>query len=202
MPTGYTHPVQTGEVADFPTFAMRCARAFGALIEMRDDPMDASIPDEFTPSPFYAERLKEAEARLVELRQMTPDEIRAAWSEAVDEAVRHRDEYRERKATERRRYMAMLAKVEAWEPPTDEHVGLKEFMVKQLWDSIKLDCGDWLPSVDLGTPDEWWRGQVAAAERDIARYRKELAAEKERAEARTRWVRQLRASLAEPAVHP
>lgn len=47
MPTGYTADVQSGKVTDFAEYAMNCARAFGALVLMRDDPSDADIPERF-----------------------------------------------------------------------------------------------------------------------------------------------------------
>lgn len=37
MPTGYTASVQEGKVTEFRDFAMECARAFGALVMMRDE---------------------------------------------------------------------------------------------------------------------------------------------------------------------
>lgn len=75
MATGYTHPVAEGTVTDFATFALDCARAFGALITIRDDPPGTPIPDEFTPSTWNAEAKEGAEARLAELMAlpgMTP----------------------------------------------------------------------------------------------------------------------------------
>lgn len=196
MPTGYTHAVQTGEVADFETFALQCARAMGALIMMRDELMGAPIPERFEPSTYHRRELEKAEARLLELRSMTPDEVRAAWREKREEAGRRRQEYRERKQVEESRYRAMLAEVEAWEPPTDEHAGLKSFMAEQLRESIRFDCGDWLPDADLPAADEWFRAEVEKAEQDIERHRSEDRKERERTEARNRWIQQLRDSLA------
>ena len=36
MPTGYTHELHEGEEISFEKFVMSCARAFGALVLMRD----------------------------------------------------------------------------------------------------------------------------------------------------------------------
>ena len=44
MPTGYTSGVATGEIKDFKTYALQCARAFGACIMLRDEPMSDEIP--------------------------------------------------------------------------------------------------------------------------------------------------------------
>lgn len=53
MPTGYTYPVCEGKITEFPDFALSCARAFGALISMREEPMDAPLPDEIAASTNY-----------------------------------------------------------------------------------------------------------------------------------------------------
>jgi len=44
MPTGYTAEIYEGEKeVTFEKFALTCARAFGACITIRDEPMSASI---------------------------------------------------------------------------------------------------------------------------------------------------------------
>ena len=64
MPTGYTADVMDGKVTDFKLFAMQCARAFGALVIMRDEPLNAEIPDEFSPSNYHFQELEQARERL------------------------------------------------------------------------------------------------------------------------------------------
>ena len=44
MPIGYTSKLHDGD-QPFNEFIMSCARAFGALVTMRDDPNDAPIPE-------------------------------------------------------------------------------------------------------------------------------------------------------------
>ena len=196
MSTGYTHDVQTGKVADFPTFAMQCARAFGALVMMRDDPHDAPIKDDVV-SDYHVRAKREAEATLVALRSMTPTEIDAAYRAEQEKACRYRDEYIANKAAERVRYEAMLAKVEAWTPPTAEHHEMKKFMRQQLTESIKFDCGgDWTPSVPVDGATKWWQDRVTKAEKDIGYHVAEHAKEVERVSGRNKWVRDLRVSLA------
>ena len=46
MPTGYTADIQDGKITTLREYALSCARAFGALIMMRDDPHDAPIADD------------------------------------------------------------------------------------------------------------------------------------------------------------
>lgn len=196
MATGYTAGVADGKVTEFPDFAMQCARAFGALIMMRDDPHNAEIPEEFEPSTFYAERLAEARERLAVLEAMTPDGIVQAAQASNEQAAAAFAENRARQEKIVARYRAMLEKVEAWVPPSLDHVEMKDFMRQQLESSIDFD------SYDLAAPEaeeagDWYAREVGAARRDITRYAEEHEKEVERTRERNRWVRQLRGSLEE-----
>jgi len=195
MPTGYTADVQNGKVTDFPTFALQCARAFGALVTMRDDPSDAAIPEEFTPSPYRRERLAEAAQALDLVEAWTPEDAEREAAAAYDDAV---SRYRENMVTrreQRQRYEAMLVTVRGWIPPTDEHTGLKEFMEQQLVESIKFDCG-YSPTRPLRlTGPAYHAKRLEECHRDVAYHVEEERKERERCASRTAWIRALRDSL-------
>lgn len=196
MPTGYTVDVVDGKVTEFPDFAMTCARAFGALILMRDDPMDAEIPEKFEPSPHYASTLADAESRLSELRAMTPDAIRGAYEVAHVAAVSYWSESEAKAALARRRCEAMLAEVEAWKPPTTDHVEMKKFMRDQLTETIEFDGNHRSPRPSRQDPATWHQGEIRDTERRIEYYREAMEKDRQRAVERTEWVRKLRESLA------
>lgn len=195
MPTGYTAPVADGDVTDFPTFAMQCARGMGALITMRDDPWDAPIPDEFQPSRYHQMALAEAETSLADARSWSTGEaVRLAQADhlhAVEVAV----DLARKDEDKRRRYEAMLDQVRAWEPPTADHDEFKKFMVDQLEESIRFDCGHTWDAPAAQDGEAYRQAMIAKAERDILYHSKELAEEIERTRGRTEWVRALRESL-------
>ena len=195
MPTGYTAGVKDGEVMEFRDYALQCARAFGALVMMRDDPADAPIPDEFKASDHHDKRLAEAQVELTKLRTLTDSQAATLAKAANKMAVAEWREREARRTAERARYEAMLAKVEAWEPPTGEHVELKKFMADQLRQSIDWDCGkaDEKPAAMTGA--EWLAAQIKSAEWDVEYYTRHAAEEKQRAADRTAWVRALKDSL-------
>jgi hypothetical protein len=196
MATGYTHDVADGKVTEFPAFALSCARAFGACITMRDDDPAKPIPDEFKPDTWCAKWADEAKGELERLEEMTFAARQAAYRAdvAATEAVWEKSEA-ERKA-KRERYESMLAKVEAWTPPSDEHVELKKFMVSQLADSIKFDCSNSWERPVAPTVAQWYAEKVKSARKRIADSEDEQRKENERAAGRNRWIRQLRESLA------
>jgi hypothetical protein len=193
MPTGYTADVGDGKVTDFAEFAMTCARAFGALVTLRDSP-DAEIPDRFEPSDYHTEKLVEAKVRGAELERM-PDWQADAAADAAYRAATNRWREHERKVYEtKQRYEDMLLQVHHWDPPTDDHRGLKKFMIEQLQDSITFDCSS-LPVPQRQTGEEWRSHELERVSWDLTYHEEQLAKEIERAEERTRWVRELRESL-------
>lgn len=195
MPTGYTHNVGDGTLTEFRDFALQCARAFGALITMRDAPADAPIPDVIEPSSYYSGRLAESEALLAALDRMGDDEIRQAAQADNDARM---EAYRKRcqdVQDTRDRYLAMLEKVQAWTPPTPDHERMKSFMAEQLADSIACDCSYTPEAPVLMSATDWLNARLEDLKQQIETHRKNDAEERRRAAERTAWVAALRASL-------
>jgi len=192
MPTGYTAKVCDGEVTEFRDFALSCARAFGALISMRDDPMDAAIPDAFAPSTYHADALVKAKARLRELEAMTPEQIEVAAFQAHEAEAKSTADFNASRTREDENLRAMLGKVRAWSPPTPEHKGLKEFMEQQI--AVSMNTYRSPEPVRKSGPD-WLKEQIAKEQWNIDYHTKEQREENERAAGRTAWVKALKESL-------
>lgn len=196
MPTGYTADIKDG--IDFKTYAMNCARAFGACVMLRDEPGGGDrIPDTFEPSDYHLKAVEKAQGELAALEAMTNAELEHAaassWNVAeIDRLMRLEDKRKQREA-----YEAMLAKAVAWKAPTPDHEELRKFMYEQIEKSIDFDCGgayDKMPSLRL-TGEAWFAEQSAKLSRDVRYHEKEYAGEVSRAATRTEWVRALRAAL-------
>lgn len=194
MPTGYTYPVVEGKITKFSDFAMSCARAFGALITMRDDAPDAPIPEEIKPSDYHAKRLKEATAGLAKVLKITPGQMSVGAAKANEAAAEAARSIRQSYATENARLEKMLAEAKAWKPPTPDHKSMKDFMVEQL--TMSMHSNDYLPDYKTLSGQEWHAAEIKRLERDIEYHTKENDAEVERARNRTEWLKKLRASLA------
>ncbi len=196
MPTGYTHAVPEGMT--FEQFVWKCARGMGALVTMRDEPMDAPIPERFEPSDYHAKSKAEAEKRLTWLRALTPQGMEAEAEKAHKEAMRHHADSEKRRDETRAAYEVMLGKVQAWTPPTADHAGLKRFMVSQLRESIDFDCTISAPEPKRMTGAEWVQAEIAEATRTYNYHVEAHAAEVRRTEERNVWLRQLRQSVPPP----
>lgn len=196
MPTGYTADIKDG--ITFKTYAMNCARAFGACVLLRDEPGGGEkIPDAFEPSSYHADRAAEAKSELSRIGEMSPAQRDRAAAKAWDEAETYRFERLAAMRAQQQSYEAMLAQVNAWTPPTPEHVGLHEFMREQITKSIDWDCDapHLLVPAKRQTGEQWAAERVVALARDIEYHERKHEKEVERAASRTAWVQALRTSL-------
>lgn len=196
MPTGYTAPIADG--ISFEQFAMGCARGFGALIMMRDEPTNAPIPESFEPSDYHHKKLEQLHAEMDELATLSPAECVARAADEYNAAEIRRLDRLNEMADLRGKYAGMLQAVDAWTPPSDEHIHLQEFMRKQLTESIDFDCDASYYAIE--TPrlsgQVWLEQQLEKARRDIAYHEQRHKEEVERTNQRNEWLRLLRESLA------
>lgn len=195
MPTGYTADLNEGKQVTFQEFTMKCARAFGALVEMRDEPFDATIPDEFRPSNYHLDAIETAKKRLAEVKKWSNARAEREAKKAFDDEVRSSKKYGEKNEKTGRAYISMLKQAGKWVPPTKDHEGLKSFMIEQLAESVEFDCLH-TPTMPQRLSGKQYRTQLLKSEhRDVAYHTKEHAKEVQRARERSEWVRTLRHSL-------
>lgn len=190
MPTGYTADVANGKITELKPFAMQLARGMGALI------IDAPIPERFEPSRYHAEKLIDLRAERDRLRALTSEEAQAAADAEYAEFEAARDQAEQRHTDQLNRYNAMIAKVIRWQGAPE---GIKEFALEQLRTGRDFDCRG--PFKFYRQPPErdgvaWRESSIAEVLRQIDYHATEDAKERERADSRTSWLKQLRASLA------
>lgn len=196
MPTGYTDAIQKG--ADFPAFAWLCARAFGALVMMRDDSLDAPIPKKFKPSDYHSKAIVKIKRELAKLRGLPGQKVYNLAKADYDAAVASMEEGIRKAEETRAQYEAVLKEARAWTPPTSDHVGLKEFMIKQIEDSINFDCDttyyqNHKPAKLSGS--QWLLQKVQSLEKDLEYHKQENIKEIERTDSRNGWIAALRKSI-------
>ncbi len=195
MPTGYTATLMDkGE--PFQNFALRCARAFGALVMMRDDPMDAPIPT-FEPSQYSLVGGEQAKALREHLLSMT-DEDRIVYGQAEKEKeIAMLENLLVTETVQNARLLGMRDEVTRWNPPTQDHVGLKDFMLQQI--KVSLGTGDYyqqrIRECRAKFARDYYDKAVEKATHDIEYHEKAYREELERTASRNRWITELRASL-------
>jgi len=200
MPTGYTAALCEKDES-FETFIMRCAREFGALVIMREEPLDASVPEKFEPSDWNFKEFEKARDQHVKVAGMSDEECE---KEALEEFQANVATFRgviERAAAIRRRLLRMRVQVEAWRVPTPDHVGLKMFMLEQLDVTIESEgtvSKFWSEQIKSLSGPEWREKVLASLDCDVKYHHKQNEEEIERTRSRNKWLAELRASLKAP----
>jgi len=196
MPTGYTADVADGKITDFTEYALQCARNFGACIMLRDEPLSSEIP-EFEPSDYNAKQLAKSEQELSQFLAMNESQRRELHKSEHDKNVETADLGIAEEQEQLARYNAMLEKALRFKSPSPEHDNYAKFLVSQLEESIRFDCGGSYYN-ELKQPiafEAWQSKKIKDLHRDIEYHRNAHREEVERTESRNRWVRQLKESL-------
>lgn len=196
MPTGYTAEVANDQ--SFEDFVLGCARAFGPCIHQRDEKAGpAKLREEDT---FYQDSLKEAEARLEELQNMsTAEKVKFGESRLKDRIAAEQKLFND-KIILKGKYEGMIQKVLKWNPPTPAHLELKKFMISQLEDSIKYDCDtkyhiDELSNLSKYSPEDLYQLEIKYINSNIKRYREQIQKRQGNTESSNRWIIDLYNSL-------
>ena len=199
MATGYTQFILNG--CSFKEFALRCARNFGALVHMREDPMDAEIPDEVdSGNEYYENQFRAAESDLKRVQNMTPEDAEAGAQRQYESRLEDYRECIERCREKQEKYNKMLEHVRAWKVPSEEHNGLRDFMIEQIEGSIDHDCdiAYWnrsMHGVRKMTGEEWLKDMTETAEKHLEYVRGKVEENRARNNSKAIWIRQLKESL-------
>ena len=187
MPSGFTYKLCEGEQS-FPEFVWDCVRAMGAFIHMRDDGGNASLR---LPEKDFCDRgskekveerraaLRKEDRELRELKAKTPEQIEIDFENYKEKQIAEYEESLAKVTPIRNRLEAMRSQVMDWQAPSIEHEGLKEFMLKQLEETIKWD-GQPHPRerpTFPATAAEWHQEEIRHQERYVARTKELLEEE-------------------------
>ena len=138
-------------------FALRCARSFGVCIDMRELPFDTPVPERFELESHYQEDIDKAVAKYEAFMALSDEEkaaeLERKYNKTVAEYSEHEKKENARRRVLRQRYESMLEKIKKWQPPTPEHVNIRDFMIRQVQDSIASDCKEYIARI--GSREEW-----------------------------------------------
>jgi hypothetical protein len=195
MPTGYTCDVQNGKVTELKDYLLDCSRSFGALIHMRDERMDTPIKLREV-SDYHLESLNKAKKDYDEFLLKSDEEIQKMLDDSYERSLKEKEEGLKRFDQQRKRYGDMLAKVESWEIPTEEHKNLKKFAIQQLKDSIDFDCSDshrdyYLTEPHKDTVEVYKTWKLDRLLKDIEYHSKEYKEECKRVKEANQWITDL-----------
>jgi hypothetical protein len=196
MPTGYTSDIKQG--ITFEQFALNCARAFGACLSLRDLPGGGDvIPQSFEPSDYHLKKIDDLKKKLDEFRNMDVSDAYKSWSTYCNAEIDRRQRNLEESTRLIESYNKMLDQVKNWQPPTDDHIVLKEFMITQIEESIRFDDDSeyYSRSWEKPTCRDWMLSTLRDIEGDIAYHEERYQHDVAIAERNTKWIKYLRSSL-------
>jgi hypothetical protein len=200
MPTGYTQLLFDKPDATPAEFIMRCARAMGACVMMREEPLSAPIPEKFTQdSTYHADSVKEAKDKLNVIKLMKPAQVEEKLQSEYEKAEKRRLESYDEAVQVAKRFKIMREQITKWSPPTPKHQGLKDFMLQQL----DTENEDWSveyhakPSVKLDAA-QWLEEQIEQLEKQIAYHTEKQELEDSLLQQRNEWIAKLREALPPP----
>jgi hypothetical protein len=199
MPTGYTDAIKDG--ISFKEYALGCARAFGALVGMRDEPFDKEIPQVIKPSDYHLEQIRSTMNEKLELLKMSAKELNdAALVEYATGCKDDADRLLE-KLDLKSKYEDMLKKAESYVSPSSDHDEFRNFMISQIEDSVRFDCDvkynlDQDKNVLLSGAD-WKEQKLKYLKKDLVYHKEAYDEEVARCKNRTEWIQMMFESLEE-----
>ena len=194
MPTGYTAQVADGTITTLKDYALKCARAFGALASLRDTPLSEPLVERLEPDPYYKEDMVESMADLKNFKSLNDKELQVLHKQEYSNDIDSYEKRLKKTQEEQDRYKRMLREVNEYVALSSDHIALKEFMKSQLEDSIKYDS--YKPSKPkLQGFEEWKQDRMRALEQKVDYSSKAYNKELERTSKNNLWLQQLRTSL-------
>jgi len=205
---GYTGIFENRNVT-FEEFVWRCARAFGALVHMRD--MDWNVPVVLPQQSsrgkinesYRQECLKDSQALLQKYQNMSLAQAQTLLDQEYQRRLQEAKEGIAKKKVLRERFEKVYVKVQSWQPPSSKHNELKQFMLEQLEYGIKHDCDDsyWQNSLSRPKPtvQEWLNQNIAWAQQDVEYHTKKANEEEDDGDSAVEWILALKNSVPEPA---
>lgn len=110
------------------------ARDMGALVSMRD--ISVGAPIQLNPPPpdlsWYEEQIENSKRSLAEAEAMSEEEHQKLADEEFWEGTRWYNRNVEDTRKERQKYESRLRLIQNWTPPTPDHQGLKDRIIKSL----------------------------------------------------------------------
>lgn len=199
MPTGYVYEMLDKE-QNFQEFVWTCARAFGALVMMRDDPLSAPIPQELQPDEYHQVQYGNAIKELADALSMSPAERKAFCDERRKESKESNLEYLEEKRKTNQKIRAMRKQVESWkiEP---EYANFKAFMIEQLNSSLENETyyQEENKKVDQTSDEDYWNQYVERLNWSINYHKEKYEEERQRTAQRNAWLKGLQTLCPIPA---
>ena len=167
MANGYTYGIEENPNFTAKDFALTCARAFGAFIHQRDQPL-SELPKAPEMDSYPVQRLERALKEKADWNATSLEDKRAQWEEYTRNLQAQYTEQVQEYKVMSKRYAEMRASVEAWQVP-EELDNLKNFMLKQIDESVRWSWDEEPSAPNLQSFEEWLEPREGWLDQSITR---------------------------------
>ena len=195
MPTGYTAKLARGDDQSVADFIKECGRGMGFMILMRDDPMDAELPEKWEPSDRHDKQIVELQERKSHLNGLHGEALIKAYDEFYASEENSRERRIEELQKQRERYEAMLKSVKAWDPAHPVMKSTRSFAIEQLEKSIDWDCNYTPAPVERLSLHDWQQSQFDEVMNKLRYHHKARAEAQSRTDERNAILQVFKAEL-------
>ncbi|UGO49261.1 hypothetical protein EMILIAHAH_175 [Bacillus phage vB_BanH_Emiliahah] len=199
--------IEDGSNLSAKDYILRCAKYRGALIHMRDEPIDAPIRLKVLDLASYDKSIEDAKKRIEYYTNMSIEEVEQQIEQDYQYALQRKELAKQEEVNSEllKRYEAILAQVKSWEAP-ESHANLKESAV----DILKTRIEDEKASITRQVKyieelskelsqmihHEVWRNErITWAERDLKLYEENKENAIKAVEEGNKWITDLLNSL-------
>lgn len=202
MPTGYTAYIKDGKITSGKEFLKLCTRAFGIVVDLKDESLDVPTPNHFEPHPYYEKAYKDSLVSREKAYSMTLEEVKEDIISKYNDNKGRAEKILEKYKDEDKKYLKVREEVEKWIPPTSEHENLKKFCLEQIDMSLNTSLYEWYEkdiNKELDTSDDTIKKYIDIlrdnADEKLKRAYKNWQEELRRVEEKNLWMKQFLDSL-------
>jgi hypothetical protein len=105
---------------------------------MRDHPLDSPYEPR-TPSEYYVNSLQSQREKLEETKTMTDEAIVRDFENLLNDSLKYHERELEKTKVNLGRLNSIMESAKSWVPPTEDHEGVRDYMIDQLEITIKAD---------------------------------------------------------------
>ena len=201
MPTEYTAGILDGKTKDFKQFAKICSKAF--LIHLREEPFDDEYKER-VPTDYHTKAIAEAKQTLKDVEKLKDIDIIKNEKERLLKEIEYSKKQKVKKEENYFKMKSFLQKARNYEPPTEKHTGIAEFMIEQLTKTIDFDCKGYFYTEQIEkqkqqlkkiNADDIRSDLKIQATKDIAYHTKKNEEEHKRCRETNKWYRDFIESL-------
>jgi hypothetical protein len=194
MATGYTYMIiKDKKEPTFQEFAFKCMQAFSWVFRDNNLTIEEVIAKEgnlekMTDDNYYSNELKATQKELKKLLKMTDKQFANLVDKEYKQKIKVYNEKMAEQTENIRRLNVKIKEVEAWNPPTENHVAIKEFMLEQLKMTIDSETYDINKPIAISV-DEYKKTEIDKCTAEIKYYQEKIEAEHDRINHNNLWTR-------------